>query len=86
MKERAMKGNNILKALGNILVSGSKGEKKEVLKEVLKVLRKRKIKLKKEAKAAKTGKEKKALTTKLKLNRKDRKKVVRALRKLSRKR
>ena len=78
-----MKSKGIVKSLKNIINISSKKKKRDALKKILKKLKKREITLKKKAGDAKSGKEKNALVAKLKVIRAQRKKGIKALRKLS---
>ena len=80
-----MKTKDIFVSLGKALGLDSKKKKKKVdaLRNILKKLKKKEIKLKEKQKAAKGGKEKNALVDKLKVNRAHRKKGVKVLRELS---
>lgn len=80
-----MKTKDIIKSLGSTFNIGGKKKKKKIdaLKKVLRKLKKKEIRLREKQKAAKSGKEKKALVAKLKVNRAHRKKGVKVLRELS---
>jgi hypothetical protein len=81
-----MKTKDIVKSLGGALDLDSKKKKKkkvDALRKILKKLKKKEIRLKEKHKAAKSGKERKALEDKLKVNRTHRKKGVKVLRELS---
>ena len=80
-----MKTKDIVKSLGNALGLDSKKKKKKLdaLRKILKKLKKKEIRLKEKHKVAKSGKERKALAAKLKVNRIHRKKGVKVLRQLS---
>jgi hypothetical protein len=76
-----MKTKDIAKSLRRA-VDRDGGKKKGAIKKVLKKLKQKDIKLKKQLDAAKKGKEKKAILAKLKVNRAHRKKGVKILRDL----
>lgn len=78
-----MKTKGIIKSLKNIINLSGKKKKKDSLKKILKKLRKREVMLKKKIEGASGGKEKNALEAKLKVIRAQRKKGIKALRKLS---